>query len=375
MKVQRLTRGIRASALAAMLMLAAAACDTSGTTTDTAEPADGADAAEALGGTERVEQFEELYQAVQDAGETELVVYSAHAEESKGVYDQFMKRFPEITVTGVAVTGPSLRERIEAEFGSGQHVADVVATGITSAGLYAAGGEFEEYVPFTMPEDINPAYFDPGGRAFAAGLSPMGVIYNKDRVSDDEAPASWDELVDTRWKGDIAVQNPGVASGANGTFAQLLHDGTYDEEWIKQYVALEPRIESTGPAAATDVANGIVSIAGPIQFSYAQGLMNQGANVGYVFPLEDKNYFVGNYMGLVSGAPHPNAAKLFLSWILTPEAAAEQSKTGFYSPVEGAEPPPGLVPLSEIEVLDGVAFSEYQDYSPLTKQVMALFGG
>lgn len=373
MELHSVRRGVRAVAVVVALLLAATACSDPGTTKgDDASPQ--GDAAVALGSAENAEEFEELYQAAIDAGETELVVYSAHAEESKGVFDLFMQRFPEIRVTGVAVTGPSMRERIEAEFGSGQHIADVVATGITSAGLYAGGGEFQEYVPFTMPEDGNPAYFDPAGRAFAAGLSPMGIIYNKDRISDEEAPKSWSDLVDPRWKGDIAVQNPGVASGANGTFAQLLHDDKYGEDWIKQYVALEPRIESTGPAAATDVANGIVSIAGPIQFSYANGLMEQGANVGYVFPLEDKNYFVANYMGLVSGAPHPNAAKLFLSWILTPEAAAEQSKTGFYSPVEGTEPPPGLVPLEEIDLLNGVPFAEYETYSTVTKEVMGLFG-
>jgi iron(III) transport system substrate-binding protein len=203
----------------------------------------------------------------------------------------------------------------------------------------------------------------------------MGIAYNKDKVAEDEIPQSWADLVDPKWTGEIAVQNPGVASGANGTFAQLLHDGTFGEDWIKDYIALEPRIEETGPAAATDVANGIVSLAGPIQFSYVQNLIDQGANIGYVFPLEEKNYFVANYMGLVDGAPHPNAAKLFLSWILTPEAAAEQAKTGFYTPVAGTEPPPGLVPFDDIDRLNGVPFAEYPLYSDLTKEVMALFGG
>jgi iron(III) transport system substrate-binding protein len=370
MKLQSVRRSVRVGAVATALLLVATACSATG-------PGDGPDLGEdtsALGGEENVQQFDEMYQAVKDAGETELVVYSAHAEESQGVYDLFTKRFPEISITGVSVTGPSMRERIEAEFGSGQHIADIVATGITSAGQYSQSGQFAEYRPFTLADGGDPAYFDPAGRAFAAGLSPMVMMYNKDRVSEEDAPKSWDDVVDPRWKGDIAEQDPGVASGANGTFAQLLHDGKYGEDWIKKYAALDPRIEATGPAAATDVANGIVSIAGPIQFSYVQALIDQGANIGFTFPLEDKNYFVANYMGLVDGAPHPNAAKLFLSWILTPEAAKEQAKTGFYIPVAGSSPPPGLVPFEQIKTLNGVAFADYPDYSALTKQVMALFG-
>lgn len=331
---------------------------------------------EGLGGEENAAKFAEMYQAVLDAGETELVVYSAHAEESKGVYDAFMARFPTISVTGVAVTGPSLRERIEAEFGSGQHIASVVATGITSAGLYAKGGEFAEYVPFTLADaDPDPMYFDPGGRAFAAGLSPMGIIYNRNKVSDEEAPKSWADLIDPKWKGRISVQNPGVASGANGTLAQLLYDGKYGEEWLTAYSQQDLRIESTGPAAATNVANGIVDVAGPVQYSYARGLQEQGANVGFVFPVEDKNYYVANYMGLVSEAPHPNAAKLFLAWILTPEGAERQAETGFYTPVRGSAPPEGLPPYEEIETLNGVPFERYEEYSEYTQKVFGYFGG
>src|SRR5690606_6708937 len=140
-------------------------------------------------------------------------------------------------------------------------------------------GEFAEYVPFTLADaDPDPMYFDPGGRAFAAGLSPMGIIYNRNTVSDEEAPKSWADLIDPKWKGRISVQNPGVASGANGTLAQLLYDGKYGEEWLTAYSQQDLRIESTGPAAATNVANGIVDVAGPVQYSYARGLQEQGAN-------------------------------------------------------------------------------------------------
>ncbi|HEX4195683.1 MAG TPA: hypothetical protein VHY80_21410, partial [Stellaceae bacterium] len=46
-------------------------------------------------------------------------------------------------------------------------------------------------------------------------------------------------------------------------------------------------------------------------------------------------------------APHPNAAKLFLSWYL---AKDQQARTGSFSARTDVPPPPGLKPLSSYNI-------------------------
>ena len=362
-------------ALGGLILVITSACGSDSSDSSDSSDGVGPNAAAALGGKDNADKFDELYKKAVDAGETEVVIYDSHAEETQSVYDLFTKRFPKIKITPVPVGGPEMEERIEAEFGSGQHVADVVGTGFTSAGKYSASGEFISYRPFTRDDDADDAYFGPEDRTFASGLSPMGIAYNKDKVDEKDLPSSWTDLVDPKWKGKIAIQDASVASGANGTFAQLIHDGKYGVEWAKQYAALEPRVESSGSAAANDVANGLVELAGPIQFNYIKVLQDSGANIGYVFPMEDKNYFVPHYVGILKGAPHEDAAKLFMSWILTPEAAEEAASIGYYLPLKSAKAPEGMPPLSEIDVANGLPFSQYEDYSTYTDQVKEVFGG
>jgi ABC-type Fe3+ transport system substrate-binding protein len=49
-------------------------------------------------------------------------------------------------------------------------------------------------------------------------------------------------------------------------------------------------------------------------------------------------------------APHPNAAKLYLNWLMAKE---QQSRTGAYSPRADVPPPPGLAPLSSYKIDNG----------------------
>ena len=60
--------------------------------------------------------------------------------------------------------------------------------------------------------------------------------------------------------------------------------------------------------------------------------------------------------GIFRGAPHPNAAKLYLSWLLTPEQQM-QLVPGQWSVRADVPPPAGFRPISEYNVLLG-----YRDF-------------
>lgn len=370
------SRQIRLGALVAAGFCAVfiSACGSSGSGSSAGSSSSSTDSAAGVGGASNQQQLNALYQAAVKAGQTTVVVYDTHSAQYAQVYAAFHKRYPDITVTGDALSGPDLDAKIQAEETSGKHVADIVGTGLPSAAEYATNKWLTPYKPFTM-NVTNQQYFVPSGLYEAVALNPVGIQYNTNLVSSNDVPKSWNDLLDSQWKGKIVVQDPGVAGASAGVLGQLIHAGTSGISFVKAFQAQDPKIEAEGPATATDVANGSEAIAAPQQYSYYLAVKNEGAPTAFVFPLTSDNDLIADYYGLLTGAPDPIAAKLFLSWSYTPEAIAAQDQAGLYSPQAGATPPAGLPPLSKVNLLNGVSASQATLYDSLEEQVYGIFKG
>jgi ABC-type Fe3+ transport system substrate-binding protein len=68
--------------------------------------------------------------------------------------------------------------------------------------------------------------------------------------------------------------------------------------------------------------------------------------------------------GIFKDAPHPNVAKLYLTWYLAKE---QQSRTGVFSPRTDVPPPNGLKPLSEYRLAN-----DYRDFVSDEARLVAL---
>ena len=87
------------------------------------------------------------------------------------------------------------------------------------------------------------------------------------------------------------------------------------------------------------------------QYSGAVEFKAKGAPIGFVFP-ENGVPAVSETYGIVAEGPHPNAAKLFMDWFLSPvgqKALAEA--LALHSPRDDVPPPAGAVPLNKMKLL------------------------
>ena len=89
------------------------------------------------------------------------------------------------------------------------------------------------------------------------------------------------------------------------------------------------------------------------------GAKKAGAPVGFTL-LDDGNYTVTLYMGLLKGAPDLLAAKLYEAWLFTPQAAKVLAAEGTYSALPGAPSPAGLPPYRSIKFLKPIPFSKVE---------------
>jgi ABC-type Fe3+ transport system substrate-binding protein len=124
----------------------------------------------------------------------------------------------------------------------------------------------------------------------------------------------------------------------------------YGWDYMEKYMAQKPTFVTTGHAAVSNAIAAGEKLATFDSTSTTPRLKAQGKPIEPVFSQDDPTpvFLVGG--AIFKDAPHPNAAKLYLTWYLAKE---QQSRTGTFSPRADVPPPAGLAPLSSYNIDSG----------------------
>lgn len=147
----------------------------------------------------------------------------------------------------------------------------------------------------------------------------LGFAYNTDLVSEDEAPKTWDDLLDPKWEGKIQMANP-AASGTSTliVLSQLLRLGE-EEGWdyLDKLVDQMNTIPDAGLAPATAVTKGEAEIG--IVFDYhAYTLQGQGESIDFIVP--DETPVLANPAAIVKDAENAEGGQAMMDFLFTKEA-------------------------------------------------------
>jgi ABC-type Fe3+ transport system substrate-binding protein len=125
----------------------------------------------------------------------------------------------------------------------------------------------------------------------------------------------------------------------------------YGWSYMPKYMANQPYFIQ----GHRDVAARVRSGADFVSFDISNSSRIGGGNLKLVMSEKDKSPVFFTAGGILKDAPHPNAAKLFLTWILSKE---QQGRVpAFYSPRGDLPPPEGLPPLTNPRFANG-----YRDF-------------
>ena len=89
-----------------------------------------------------------------------------------------------------------------------------------------------------------------------------------------------------------------------------------------------------------------------------------------VFPMAENTVVIPEYSGLLAAAPSPLAAERYLNWRITIAGGDAAAKYGFYSLIEGTQPPAGLPAYGTFDVLPDVPLPEFRDSWGQTIELM-----
>ncbi len=286
--------------------------------------------------------------AVQD---TELNVLCTPQEEwCQGMKQEFEAKY-DITVNYVRMSSGEALARLQAEKDNPQF--DVWWGGPIDT--YVAGKEAGVLEAYDSPNYKNlrdpELYKDPDN--FWAGIyvGSLGFATNKDWLAahpDVKAPESWDDLLNPAFKGQVMVAHPSTSGTSYTAMATVLQIRGEEAGWeyLEKYAGQIAQYTKSGAAPAKFVGQGEAAVAIVFSHDIVNEIENNKMPLQMTFPKDGTGYEIGG-MAIVKGAKHPQAARLWFDWALTPEAQALGPKYKAYQ-----APTVNGVQLSHPELLE-----------------------
>ena len=289
------------------------------------------------------DEMDDLIAAAKEEGE--LTVYGSCEEEYLTAACDHFEELYGIKVNRQRLSTGEVPAKIEEE--NGKPSADVWFGGTNNPydGLAAKGFLDNSYVPMNASHLTKDLYQDPDGYWYGIYTGLLGFMVNKDELArlGLEAPQTWDDLLKPEYAGLIWLSNYKTA-GTPKLVANLMLQLKGKEDGVQFLVDLDKNIQvytksGSGPSKNVGTGECVIGI-GFLHDGITQIVDNGYENVGLVVPQDGTACEIGP-VAIFKGAAHPNAARLFMEYALSPDCVELAAQHGSYQflVIDNAEQP------------------------------------
>jgi iron(III) transport system substrate-binding protein len=259
--------------------------------------------------------------------EGKVVFYtSIDLEVAAKVVKTFEATYPGITVQVERNGAERIFQRIAQERESKIFAADVLESSDTAQFIvWKRLGWLDPFVPIDVAEKWPADQRDADGCFASVRYTLSPIAYNTKQVKAGDAPKSFADLLDKKWTGKIVKAHPGYSGGIVTSTFQTSRDLGWDyfEKLGKQHVL---QVQS-----ATEPPKKLALGERPIMadgLEYLLLLMKEkGSPVEIVYPSEGTPFLSGS-AAIADKAPHPNAARLLISFLFSRDTQQFMSDFG-----------------------------------------------
>ncbi len=306
--------------------------------------------------------------------ETTLTWYVAQldAERAEAFGRAFSKDYPGISVSVIRTTGQVAFQRLTMDMKNKTPQCDVFsATDISHLPVLKEKRELTPYTPENAAALLPPfAKLSDPGYYYITTASRYFMIYNTKLVSAADAPKSWTDLLHPKWKGRVSFGHPAF-SGCTGTLVATLRK-TYGWEFFEKLAQNKPRIgrSAVDPVTLTTAGESLV---GPASAATAYTSIDKGNPLAIVHPADGLVVCIAP-SAIPANAPHPNAAKLFMEWMLSEHYSQMVAADGSEPLRGGIASRPDVPPLSGQKILQLTVDEIRKDVPEVIEQWRDTFG-
>jgi len=261
----------------------------------------------------------------------------------------FTAQYAGITVQVIRTTGQVAYQRLQQDLKNNSPQCDVFSTTDIA------------HMPRLMKQKALANYTPENAASLGAAFKGLGLdgywypnhstlmlmIANTQRVKPVDMPKNWPDLLDTKWKGRVAFGHPAF-SGYVGVWTVGMRK-QYTWDWFDRLAKNNPRIGRSGNDPITLLNGGECDVGlGPLATTLLSA--SKGNPITPIYPVDGSTLCIGP-SGVLANAPHPNAGRLFMNWLLSAECAKVLADN-FQTPVRDDVPPnPAAKPTSQVRLM------------------------
>ena len=266
--------------------------------------------------------------------EGEVVFYSAtNIEDTRALVAKFNEKYPSIKVEIYSSINVNILNRMLMEAKGKRRINDVLMTAGVTTQTIKDSGLLARYL---SPESkFYPEGFkDKEGYWTDSFLTVHSMVYNTRLLPARELPVKYRDLLNPKWKGKMGINLE------NHMWILAITDSMGEQEGLEFLKALaqqNPVVRTGGAMTVMLAAAGEISLGVSVNANSVERAKAVGAPVDWI-RLKEPFYGELHPVALNVTAPHPNAAKLLIDYILSPEGQEVLVKLGRISSRTGLKP-------------------------------------
>lgn len=281
-------------------------------------------------------EWESVRNAAQKEGRA--VVYRTVGVEAsmRIAFTEAMKKYG-INLEMISGRGAELSAKILAERRAGIYSVDVYLGGTTTpVNELKPAGVFDTLEPaLILPEVTDPTawwggkgllWVDKDKMILASGAFPQASITLNTTLVKPGEVKGYRDLLDPKWEGKIAMNDP-TLSGAGQLWFTVTAIEIMNYDFMRALAKQKPVIVRDQRQQVEWLAHGKYAVALAAEPMIVMEFVKAGASLAYVNAEEGVGLTTGpGSLCLVNRAPHPNAARVFINWLLSREGQTVYSK-------------------------------------------------
>jgi len=314
--------------------------------------------------------IQDLYKAAKSEGEViwqvggTLRTYTPAAKAFEAVY-------PGVKCSVIEISATTIHTRIITEAAAGRVSLDVGGT-MTDILLPLLKRDLLIKQDWSRITDSDPNLILFDGAFVISYDHPPVWVYNTKLVSEAEAPKTWEDGLHPRWRGSkISMRSLGQSFGG------LFPEWRKNPKKIVDYIEQMKKQEVMPGARFAEVLNRVATGECPVGIVVtSDAIRQQKAGAPIAICSVSPTAAIPQGMFIPKGAPHPNAAKLLISWLSSNKGRMEFGRlTDSYLAL-----PPEASPLAQVLSNAGVKFhrvasvEEVEDYLRFSEMVVKTMG-
>jgi ABC-type Fe3+ transport system substrate-binding protein len=294
----------------------------------------------------RVQSLSSLYEKAKTEGA--LVLYTGGPTAPwDATAKEFSARYPGVAVSVTGGFSNVLDKKIDAQLAASKLEADLaVFQTLQDFVRWKQAGALLDFKPQGF-DKIDASFSEPSGAYVAVQVNAHTYAYNPDLVKPEDVPRSALDFLNSRFKGKVVSCYPADDDATLYAFYSIVQK--YGWTYMDRYMANQPNFIQGHLGVARSIASGENLVTFDTIASISMDQKNLGLVQAVAFPESDPLPIWPFTAAIFKSAAHPNAAKLFLTWYLSPQ---EQTKTGNWSPRSDVPAPYGWKPILAYNVVN-----------------------